>query len=322
MLYANAATRAILLGHESPDLVRAFPKWGPVLKRVLGSGAQEELEEQLGGRVFSFVFAPVVSAGYINVYGRDITKRKTVEQRLAKSREALRSLAARLQVVREEERTQLARRIHDDVGQALIGLKMDLAWLGRNITKARDRPPAAKISERLESMAEALGETIQTVRDTASDLRPGLLDDVGLAATIAWQANQFETRTGVKCIFVGPDEDLGLGRDQTTALFRICQELLTNIAQHAGATTVRIVLTKSEDNMTLEVSDDGKGIEDEQIASSGSLGILGMRERAQILGGELSITGRPGKGTAATVRIPLPDAARAQQQQQDATRRP
>jgi signal transduction histidine kinase len=159
-------------------------------------------------------------------------------------------------------------------------------------------------------MSKLLAETIQTARETASDLRPGLLDDVGLAAAIEWEAKQFQRRTGVRCRFTDTAEQTQFDREQSTALFRICQELLANIANHAGATAVTIALKKQADELILEVSDNGKGIREKQISSVRSLGILGMRERTLVLGGAFSIRGKAGKGTTATVKIPL-DAAQA-----------
>ncbi len=241
----------------------------------------------------------------------DITERKRTEEAVKRSQKELRALAARLQTAREEERAGLARRIHDDLGHILAALKMDLAWLGGRLAKASDNlPRELKITERIESMSGLLDETIQIIRQTASELRPGLLDDVGLGAAIEWQAEEFQRRTGVKCTFTNTAEDVELDHEQSTALFRICQELLTNVARHAGATAVNITLERQSDELVLEVSDNGKGIKEEQISSSMSLGILGMRERTLVLGGEFSITGQDGKGTTATVRIPLGPARR------------
>ncbi len=235
----------------------------------------------------------------------DITDRKQADEDVRRSHEQLRALAGRLQDVREEERIRLARMIHDEVGHNLTALKMDLAWMNRRLPKAACASPTSEIRERLEAMSKLLTETIQKARETASELRPGLLDDVGLDAAIEWEARQFQRRTGVECTFTGNAEELELDRDQSTALFRICQGLLTNIASHAGATAATIALKRQGDELVLEVSDDGMGIREKQISSSRSLGILGMRERALVLGGRFSISGRDGKGTTATVRIPL-----------------
>ena len=237
-------------------------------------------------------------------------QRVAAEQDVRRSHEELRALAARLQAAREEERILLARKFHDDVGHNLAALKRELAWLGGKLAKAAGASRTPNLGERLESMSKLLAETIQTARETASDLRPGLLDDVGLAAAIEWEAKQFQRRTGVKCTFTDTAEQTQFDREQSTALFRICQELLTNIANHAGATAVTIALKKQGDELILEVSDNGKGIKEEQVSSSMSLGILGMRERTIVLGGAFSITGQGGKGTTATVRIPLGAAGR------------
>ena len=235
----------------------------------------------------------------------DITDRKRAEEALRTSREQLRALAARLQAVREDERARLARAIHDDVGHALTALKMDLAWLGRRLGRRGNRDQRDEIRRRLESMSALLDSTIQTTRETASSLRPGLLDDLGLAAAIEWELRQFESRSGIRCEHCCPGGDIQLGREGTTAVFRICQELLTNVARHAGATEVRVLLEQQAGEFVLEVRDNGCGITEEQAFSGRSLGILGMRERTLLLKGTFHIAGAVGGGTVATVRVPL-----------------
>ncbi len=252
----------------------------------------------------------------VNVLEKTAMQLGTAIQRVAaeldvrRSHKELRALAARLQDAREEERILLARKFHDDVGHNLAALKRELAWLGGKLPKAAGASRTPNLGDRLKSMSKLLAETIQTARETASDLRPGLLDDVGLAAAIEWEAKQFQRRTGVKCRFTDTAGQTQFDREQSTALFRICQELLANIANHAGATAVTIDLKKQADELVLKVSDNGKGIRDKQISSARSLGILGMRERALVLGGAFSISGKPGKGTTATVQIPLIAPAR------------
>lgn len=237
----------------------------------------------------------------------DITERKEAEEAIGRSREQLRALAAHIESVREEERTRLARKIHDDVGHALTALKMDLSWLARRL--GDDRTGPGKIRERMKSMSALLDRTIRTTRETASALRPGLLDDLGLAAAMEWEASQFAERSGIRCECDCSAGDVRLDHRSATALFRICQELLTNVARHAEATEVRVTLTQQADHLVLEVRDNGKGITEEQVFSGKSLGILGMRERALLVKGELCISGADGEGTAAAVRIPL-DAGR------------
>jgi signal transduction histidine kinase len=229
----------------------------------------------------------------------DIEDRKRAEDALRRSLDELRALAARLQSVREEERTRVAREIHDELGQALTGIKLESASL------IRELPGEAKQqANRAKSIAKLADETIQAVRRIATDLRPGILDDLGLAATVEWVAEEFQARTGTKVQLTLPGVDLAIDRERATALFRILQEILTNVARHANATQVSVRLVNEEGSLILEVHDNGKGVSKEELSAGRSLGILGMRERALLLGGELAISGAPAFGTTVTVRIP------------------
>ena len=154
-------------------------------------------------------------------------------------------------------------------------------------------------------MSKLIDATIQTVRRIATDLRPGILDDLGLVAAIEWQAQDFQKRTGIKCKLAPGVEDLELDPDRSTAAFRIFQETLTNVARHSLATEVDVSLSHCADSVVLEIKDNGKGIKEAEISGSRSLGLLGMRERAHLLGGELKVSGTPGEGTTVIVRIPL-----------------
>ena len=213
----------------------------------------------------------------------------------------LRALAGRLQSVREEERIRVAREIHDELGQALTGIKLELATL------IRELPGDAKQQlNRAESIMKLAHETIQSVRRISTELRPGILDDLGLTAAVEWAAEDFQTRTGTKCQIDLPDADIALDPERATALFRIFQETLTNVARHADATQVDVRLGKENGDLILEVRDNGQGISEEQLSATTSLGILGMRERVLLLGGTLTIRGTPGKGTI--VRVVIPDS--------------
>lgn len=232
--------------------------------------------------------------------GEDVTERKRTEERLRRSREQLRALAHRLQSVREEARARQARIMHDNVGHALAALKMDLSWLSRHMAQADPR-----FRDRMKDMSDLLDDAIRSVRALAAELRPGVLDDLGVAAALEWETRQFETRSGIPCKFVCPEENISLDHEQRTALFRVCQELLTNVAQHAEATAVEVSLRKEANHLLLEVKDNGKGITDAEATSHDAVGILGIRERALLLNGKVSISGAPGKGTTAVIRIPL-----------------
>ncbi|HXT42246.1 MAG TPA: PAS domain S-box protein [Candidatus Angelobacter sp.] len=242
--------------------------------------------------------------GYAQVT-RDITGLKQAEKELMDSREQLRALAAYLQSVREEERTRIAREVHDELGQALTGLKMDLAWLQKRFSEANHPLSLRALRQKTREMPDVVDAIISTVRKIATELRPGVLDDLGLEAAIEWQIQDFQKRTGIKCEFSSNLNDARLGPDRATAVFRIFQETLTNIVRHANATRVKIKLEASRGRLILRVEDNGRGVAARDLSGAKSLGLLGMRERATMLDGEVTIVGRRGKGTTVGLRIPL-----------------
>jgi signal transduction histidine kinase len=232
---------------------------------------------------------------------RDASERRRAKEELQQSFEQLRALAGRLQSIREEERKRVARDIHDQLGQALTAIKIDVSalvrqWPGDQTQRA----------EKAAAILKLVDDTIQAVRRISTELRPGILDDLGLVATIEWAGEEFEARTGTTCRLDLPFEDLVVDQDQATAIFRILQETLTNVARHADAKNVEVRLAKQNSRLTLEVHDDGRGIPEDRLSRNESLGILGMRERAMLIGGDLAITGAPGRGT--TVRVTIPYA--------------
>jgi PAS domain S-box-containing protein len=235
---------------------------------------------------------------------QDITDRKRAERELQRSFQELHALNARLESIREEERTRLARELHDRLGQTLTAIRIDLASL-------RATPGREQQLPRIDAISGLVEETIHAVRRISTELRPGILDDLGLAATVEWAAEEFQARTGIACQVALPGSDLAIDGERATALYRIFQEALTNIARHAGATQATIGLVQDGTHLSLEVRDNGRGIAAEQLSASGSLGILGMRERAMLLGGEFTIAGEPGSGTTVRVRIPIEDRAQA-----------
>jgi PAS domain S-box-containing protein len=238
----------------------------------------------------------------------DVTELKRAREESQRSLEQLRALAAHLQTIREEERTSVAREIHDQLGQALTAIKLDLSSLARKLPSDREQR-----SKRTASILKLVDETIRSVRRISTELRPGMLDDLGLVATVEWAAEEFATRTGTKCRLDLPQESIAIDPQTATAVFRILQETLTNVARHANASEVNVRLAKQDGDLTLEVYDNGRGITEGEISSAGSLGILGMRERALLLGGEVTVRGAPGKGT--TVRVRVPAAYRAEREQ-------
>ena len=238
-------------------------------------------------------------------YSMDITDRKRVQEALLNSRNQLTALAARLESVREEERTRIALEVHDVLGQALTGLKLDVAWIHKRITDSIEPAQHAAVLTRLVSAQQLLDSTIQSVRDIATTLRPGVLDELGLEAAVEWQVREFQHRTEIACETTIWPHNMVLEPEQSTALFRILQEVLTNLARHAQATKVHIRLEQSGEQVSLQVQDDGRGISGVEQSGPKAFGLLGMRLRAQQQGGSFDIQGTPGMGTTVTVSIPL-----------------
>ena len=235
------------------------------------------------------------------VVNSDITERRRGEELLVLQTEQLRALADRLQQVREEDRKRVARDLHDQIGQILTAIKMDMSWISRHLPE-----PAGAVLARLKESIQLIDDGVKTVRTICSRLRPGVLDDLGLAAAIEWQAGEFASRNGVTCEVSLPPVDLHLDGDRATATFRIFQECLTNVIRHAQAKQVRVALRQEEGNIVLVVEDDGVGFCRPDLSNSlGSLGLLGMKERAQFCGGDVHISSSPGKGTTVTVRVPV-----------------
>lgn len=234
----------------------------------------------------------------------DRRRHREAQNEVRESRERLRQLASHLETVREEERSRLAREIHDELGGILTALKMDISWLKRR-AEARDERLGAKLA----SMTELTDGAIKTMRRIITDLRPSILDDLGLIPAIEWQLTEFQKRTGIQGeLVLGHDPDVtgaNFGQAQSVATFRIFQESLTNIARHAQAQRVVVGAHLEDGALVLEVADDGRGIDETHLRKQGSYGVLGMRERARDLGGDLTITGAPGRGTAVQLRLPL-----------------
>lgn len=230
----------------------------------------------------------------------DVTERKKAEADLERSREELRILAARLQQAREEERALLAREIHDQLSGALTALKMDLSFLANRVPQED-----TALTEKTETMSKVIDATLNSVRNIATQLRPSVLDDLGLIAAIEWQAEEFQNRSGIQCQLNLEREEVALDKNRSTAIFRIFQEALTNVARHAEASELWISLKEQAGTLFLQIRDNGRGITQEEISSSKSLGLLGMRERAFAFGGEVVITGGPGQGTTVTLKVPV-----------------
>jgi signal transduction histidine kinase len=230
------------------------------------------------------------------------------EEELKKSREELRNLSTHLQSAREAERASVAREIHDELGGALTALKMDLATLEDALPLQGNDDIRRALAERVEAMAGLIDSTVKTMRRLITELRPVLLDSLGLVSAMEWLAEDFQNRTGVACSFHPPADDIDIDRDRSTAVYRIFQEALTNVARHAAATRVRATLDFGDGGLTLTVDDDGCGFDSGGIRTAKTFGILGMRERALIFGGEVTVRRRPGGGTTVLLVLPARDA--------------
>jgi len=257
-----------------------------------------------GGKIYVEVSASPIKDRHGNVVqvvhiARDITERKNAEEELRKSHEELRNLSAYLQRIREDERARIAREIHDELGQALTALKMDISFIFR---KYNDH---CSVSEKTESMFKVIDSTLQAIKRISTELRPGILDDLGLVAAIEWQVREFEKRCGVRCYLNIDQEDIRIDKESSTAIFRILQEGLTNVARHAEATEVFIDLHRDMKHLYLRIRDNGKGISEESIRNPKSFGLIGMRERVHFLGGNFCIKGGRGEGTMIEIMIPF-----------------
>jgi len=265
----------------------------PVLWALRADGEEFPIEASIsqaaeaGGRFFTVIL-------------RDITRRKQNEDELKRQQAELRELSARVLEAREDEKTLIARELHDELGQLLTALKMDLSWL-------RERIPAGELAAKSEQMNAVLDRTVTSVRRIAADLRPLMLDDLGLADAAGWLVEDFAARSTVRCkLELRAGAGLhGLERSVATAVYRALQESLTNIARHAQAQHAWILLAVEDGAVLLEVEDDGRGIPPEALASKRSLGLKGMRERVTYLGGAWEVVRAPRGGTRVRVRVPL-----------------
>ena len=235
----------------------------------------------------------------------DITARKLAEEQLRATSEQLRALTASLSSAREEEGVRIAREIHDELGSALTSLRWDLEEMDKTLAEGSDPARLPALRAKIGAMTKLIDTTVNSVRRISSELRPSVLDDLGLAAAIEWHAEQFEARTGIVCRCDCPPEEVELTREQSTAIFRIFQEALTNVLRHARATRVHITLERDEGDIVLSVRDDGRGITEGEKRGRQTLGLLGMRERAHLVGGEVNVAGVEGAGTTVVVRVPL-----------------
>lgn len=230
----------------------------------------------------------------------DVTEKYKAKELLQKSYEDIRQLASNLQTIREDERTSIAREIHDELGQQLTGLKLDLHWLMRKINSTDD-----EITNKMKESIELINATIGSVRKISTDLRPSILDDLGLVPALEWNGEEFEKRSGTKVIFANMVGDLMVSPQVATGIFRIYQELLTNIARHANASMVKTTLSKDAERLYFKIEDNGVGVDTETIKNKKTLGLLGIKERSLLFGGTYAFISKPGEGSVTTISIPL-----------------
>jgi two-component system, NarL family, sensor histidine kinase UhpB len=249
---------------------------------------------------------PILDAGgrliAVEGVGRDVTRSRDIQNRLAESERQLRRLAAGLHAAREAERARISRELHDELGQTLTTLKMDLTRTVRDLLPLRLGPEQI---DRMQSMVGHIDVAIETVRRLATSLRPPALDHLGLSAAIELEAAAVSRRTGLRCRVSGRLRNTGLTPDQMTAVFRIVQEALTNVVRHADASAVRIVMRQQLSRISVRIHDNGRGITEGELDDPKSIGLLGMRERAELIGGQVLFSSQRGKGTVVLIAVPV-----------------
>lgn len=238
-----------------------------------------------------------------------MTRRRAARRPAGRARsrpreQGLHSLGLRLEVAREEERARVARELHDELGQVLTSLKLEFMWLVDQLRNSEPKP-GIQLVNKLQSLIGLIELSIQSVRQISSDLRPAVLDHLGLREAIQWEATKFEARTGIRCRLAWELKQEPGDRTRQLAMFRILQEALTNVVRHAHAGAVRISLRERGKLLTLIIRDNGRGITKSEMSSVESIGLLGMSERARLLGGKVTITGAPGRGTTVAVTVPI-----------------
>jgi PAS domain S-box-containing protein len=235
----------------------------------------------------------------------DITERKQTEEQFRATSEQLRALMVSLRKAREEEGIRIAREIHDELGAALTSLRWDLESIDKTLQESGEQARARQLGEKIRGMLALIDSTVNVVRRISSELRPSILDDLGLGAAIEWQAQQFQARTGITCRCDCSIEAAHLDNEKSTAIFRIFQEALTNVLRHSRATIMDITLEEDGSEFVLTMNDNGRGITESQKSGVLALGLLGMRERAHLIGGKIEITGVEGRGTRIILRVPI-----------------
>jgi PAS domain S-box-containing protein len=303
-------TREEVLGQELETLTYPVADAGPAVAEIRDTVLEESTwHAQLrrrrkdGAEFYADIDVAPVRDGEARAVGligihRDITELRRNEEMIRDSRERMRNLAASLMAIREQERSAISRELHDELGQALTRLRMELRWIS-------EQPPTNITTERAGSLVPLVGRMLDTVRHISSQLRPPILDDLGLEAAIEWQAQEFARWNGCRCRLNLRMTDLEPNTTRDTAVFRIVQEALTNVARHAQAKHVLIRARTTQEELMVEIADDGIGLQNTELTSARSLGLIGMRERAEIVGGHLQVLAARPAGTTISLRVPL-----------------
>jgi len=290
------------------------------IEKIIKTGSQEKLVEfKLKRKDGEYVYVESMGAIIyregkpyaIQGIARNITARKQAEDKLKSSEQQLRDLAERLQQIREEERVLIAREIHDVMGGGLTGFKMDISWLMHNVKKTESYKEHDELMSKFLSINENIDFMIKEARRISTGLRPPFIDDLGLISAIDWELSEFTSRTGILHELTTQFEHVNMEKDKAVGVFRIFQEMLINVMRHSRATKIVVVLREEDErrlfgdeNLVLEIRDNGRGITEDEILDKKSLGLLGMKERALAFGGEFSVRGEPGGGTTVVLKIP------------------
>ncbi len=293
ILYTNRSSDPVLEKLLTKKTKKLKKVWKDTLNAAVEYNQIRNREVKVQDNLYSLSFVPVPEHGYLNVYGNDITQLKQMQ-------EELKSVAGNIQDAREKERLGIARELHDEIGQMLTGIKMDISECYQMIPEVN-----ANLEKHINELQGMIDRSIYTVRRISSDLRPTILDDFGFIAALEWHLDQFENRTGIAYSLSVSKQVPEFDKKLTISLYRVFQESLTNIIRHAEATNVSVTLSVAKRKLRLIIADNGKGIEQDAIQSSKSLGLIGMRERISQFDGLISISGHPGEGTTVTVEIPL-----------------
>ncbi|MGQ0739963.1 MAG: PAS domain S-box protein [Bacteroidota bacterium] len=304
-----------LLGYSKEELVgmsmkeilteeeiRSNPVRFDILEEGMSTVKQRRMRRKDGTVIETEVRSQKLPDGRFLSVARDLTERIQAERELAASYEAIRKLTGHIQDVREEERTSIAREIHDELGQQLTVLKMDISWLKKKINGTDET-----VKQKIKDLLSMLDETVKTVRRISSELRPSLLDDLGLLPAMEWHLKEFEQRSGLKTVLKTAGPAIELPDNIKTGLYRIFQESLTNVARHAAAKKVEVVLENSDGEIRMRIADNGKGFDKTMTDNKRTLGILGMKERTAMMGGTYEIESKPGKGTTVIVKVTVQD---------------